>query len=106
MPQCDVFYSDDVEMDFEPMFQAMENKLNEQDPSASLCKSRAFKSDRFLHTSVLIRVALLPKSHRDQAFMQQCLENMEHVVKPFVPEGVYYAVELVFSSEYYLTLKK
>ncbi len=105
MPQCDVFYSRDIQIDFSALFRAIEARLNEQDASAKLCKSRAVMADACLHASVSIRIALLQKPHRDKAFMQQCLANMKATVAPFIPSGIYYAIEVVFSGEHYLTLK-
>ena len=106
MPQLDVLHSNDVTLEFEPLFQSIENTLNELDPSAKMCKSRAYPAPHFLHTHVLVKIGLLKKPHRDQAFMENCLQTLKQAIEPYIPEGCYYAIDLSFSEPYYLTLKK
>lgn len=106
MPQCDAFCSHDIQLDFAPVFQAIQDALSAHDSSTGVCKSRAFISDQSSHSNIAFRIALMQKPHRDKPFMLQCLNNLEAAIKPHLPDGIYYSVEVVFLSEHYLSLKK
>lgn len=105
MPQVDIKYSDDLNIDIQKLFHETESTINELDASAGVCKSRAYPSKNYLHRHFYMRVALLKKPHRDDAFMKNCLERLETIAKAKLPSGAYCSVELVFSNDYYLTSK-
>ncbi|ABS76638.1 hypothetical protein [Coxiella burnetii] len=103
MPQIDLKYSNDLKLEIPELFQSIEEAINKIDHTAGACKSRAYPSPVYLHTHFYLRIAMLKKPYRDENFMNKCLKRIEEMVKPILPEGCYYSVELVFSSEYYFT---
>lgn len=103
MPQVDIKYSSDLQVDIKKLFQDVENIINELDSSAGVCKSRAYPAMDYLHTHFYLRVALLRKPHRGKIFMEECLKRIKHNIEQTLPSGCYYSIELVFSSEYYVT---
>lgn len=103
MPQIDLKYSADLTLDTDEIFQAIEALLGEMDASAGACKCRAYPATDFLQTHALLEVKVLPKAHRDELFMQGCLNQLETLMKTHLPEGCYLAIEVGFSGAFYLT---
>jgi hypothetical protein len=104
MPQLDLRYSDDLNhIAFESLFRQIEAVINEIDDSAGACKSRAYPTDSYLHTHVYLCMKLLKKEYRDAAFMKKCRDAIEVLLKQVLPKNCFYAIELNFSGEYYLT---
>lgn len=106
MPQVDLNFSCDIKLDVDSIFEAVEFVINRLDSSAGVCKSRAYPAVEFRHTHVLIRIAVLKKSHRDDNFMQTCLDNLKKELVKYIPEGCHYAIELFFMGDYYFTDRK
>lgn len=103
MPQVELKYSDNLLIEADSIFSHIERALNEIDPTAKTCKSRALPVSQYLHSHVFLEVKLLRKPHRNPAFMKNCLEALESILKPFIPLNAYYSVSLEFLSDYYLT---
>lgn len=103
MPQVELNYTDDLFIEAEVLFDHIERALNEIDPTAKTCKSRAITSSQYLHSHVYLDVRLLRKPHRDEVFMQQCLKKLDEVLKPYIPLNTYYSIQVDFSGPYYLT---
>ena len=104
MPQLDLRYSDDLpHIAFESLFRQIEIAINEIDDSAGACKSRAYPASDYLHTHVYLCVMLLKKEYRDAPFMRKCRDAIETCLKQVLPKNCFYAIELNFSGEYYLT---
>ncbi|MCI5057784.1 MAG: hypothetical protein MRY83_16835, partial [Flavobacteriales bacterium] len=106
MPQVDMKYSDDLDIDTKKLFQEIESMMNGMDHTAGVCKSRAYPTSEYMHSHCYVRVSVLRKPHRDQNFMQNCFEQLNSLVGSAVPDGAYYSVELAFSGNYYFTVKK
>lgn len=104
MPQLDLKYSNDLtDIDFVSLFQAIEELINHLDPSAGACKSRAYPTTAYLHTHVYLHLQLLKKPHRDASFMQNCSRQLEMLLKTRLPVECFYAIDVTFASEYYIT---
>lgn len=104
MPQLELKYSNDLNhIQFEPLFRDIEIALNEIDASFDACKSRAYSADSYLHTHVYLSVLFLKKDYRDAPFMKRSRDAIENCLKKALPKNCFYAIELTFSSEYYLT---
>ena len=104
MPHVDIKYTSDLKnINFKSLFTEIENVINKIDSTAGDCKSRAYPTMDYLHTHIYIHISLLKKSHRDVDFMKNCIGKIENIIKPVLPKGCYYSVELNFSSDYYIT---
>lgn len=106
MPQVELKFSKDVTLDIEYIFKSIETEINSFDKSSGACKCRAYPTEQFLHTHVALNIALLRKPHRDKNFMNTLLKKLESILEPAIPSGCFYAVELFFSGDYYLTQQK
>jgi len=106
MPQVDIKYTSELQgVKFDHLFKDIEDTLNKCDPSAGVCKSRAFLADSYRHPHIYVSIFLLKKEHRDNTFMKNLQENLINVVRKSIPADCYYAVELGFSGSYYFTDK-
>ena len=104
MPQINMLYSSDIKtVDFHKFFSDMEVIINEHDPSAGICKSRAYPADIYLHTHIDVSVFLIKKKHRDEKFMRELQEKLISVCKDHIPLNCLYSINLTFSGDYYFT---
>ena len=103
MPQVELNYSQDIEINPIELFQAIEQCIDEMDDSAGICKSRAYPATSFLHTHALLTVTLIDKPHRDQDFMRALLHKLRNLGKLFFKAEYYFAVQLKFAGPYYDT---
>ncbi|PTX54062.1 hypothetical protein C8N43_2867 [Litoreibacter ponti] len=103
MPQADLLYSADLTIDAPDILSAVEQVIAARDSGAGACKGRAYPSREFHHSHVTLRVAMLDKPHRDDAFMGDLLRAIEAEVKSHVSQPCALAVELSFSSSHYST---
>ncbi|MCL1126170.1 hypothetical protein [Shewanella surugensis] len=103
MPHTELKYSNDLTLDTEAIFTAIEWCINQKDPSAGVCKSRAYPASEYQHTHVYISVSLLNKPHRDGAFSQSLLEVLNSEIKSLLIQDCYFSLELNYVSDYYLT---
>ena len=103
MPHTELKYSDDLTLDTETIFTAIEACVNQVDPSAGVCKSRAYPTGEFLHSHLFISVTLLKKPHRNEDFSQSLLESLSNEIKPLLIQDCYLSVSLDYVSDYYTT---
>ena len=106
MPQVDLKFSNNINLDVSLIFKSIELIINDVDASAGACKSRAYPAPNFQHTHALISIGLLRKSHRDERFMQDLLDRLKIELSDFIPEECYYAIDLSFLGNHYFTTKK
>ena len=103
MPQVEVKYSQDLQIDTQELFLEIEASIAGIDSKAGPCKSRAFQVSDFLHSHVFVHVSVLRKPYRDTAFMEQLQQVIGALVKSRVPATCYCSVALDFLPEYYFT---
>lgn len=103
MPQADLLYSADLDLDAPAILAAVEAVIAAHDAGAGDCKGRAYPASSFHHSHVTLRVAMLDKPHRDDAFMSALLAAIEAEVKVRITQPCACAVELRFVSKHYST---
>ena len=103
MPHADIKCSADLSFDTKATLQRIEAIINDLDPSAGACKGRAYPAEIFHHTHILVEVSLLPKPHRDQAFMQSLSQALEADIKSQLTQACKFSLALNFSDENYVT---
>lgn len=105
MPHVEIKYSNDVEFSVNGLFEAIETTINELDSSAGVCKSRAYPAVNYKHTHIMIDIWLLPKPHRDQAFNQLLLEELQKVIRNQISENCYVSLQLYYRDTNYRTIE-
>ena len=103
MPQADLMYSCDIEVDAPALLAEIESAIADHDSGAGLCKGRAFPVQEFQSSHVMLSVALLNKPHRDDVFMQALLVKLVKVVDEHITQTCSRSVQLNFLSPFYET---
>ena len=103
MPQADLLYSADLDIDPSAIFAEVEAVILSRDPGAEQCRGRAYPAADFHHTHATLRVTFLPKPHRDEAYMRSMLNEIERVLKASIKQPCGIAVGLTFTGDYYRT---
>ena len=103
MPHAEIKYSSDLSIDTDAMFDLIERILNEHDSSSGACKCRAYPTDLFKHTHILFEVSILPKPHRDEAFVQALVIDLEKQLKGMIGQRCYFSLAVEFSGAGYVT---
>lgn len=103
MPQADLLYSADLDLDPKAILTRVEQVIAEHDAGAGACKGRAYPAETFQHTHVTLQVSMLDKPHRTAAFMTALLGDIERAVKAQIAHPCALAVQLTFSGPYYST---
>lgn len=101
MPQVELHFTKGLSIDTQNLFLAIENTIIDIDNSVVLCKSRVYCVEEYRHDHLLLRVLMMKKSHRDDAFMQNLHKSLLSTVSPFFPVSCAWSVLLDFSSQYY-----
>ena len=105
MPHLEIKYSNDIDLDVNVLFEGIEALINVLDPSAGVCKSRAYPSLNFRNSHVMVDLWLLPKPHRDSAFTQSLLNGIKGCVMKQIPKSCYVSLQLYYRDANYLTIE-
>lgn len=103
MPHAELKYSDDLAIDTDSVFEAIENTILAHDSGSGDCKCRAYPTDQYRHTHVLVTVSMLTKAHRDAAFTENLMQDLESAVKKHLDQDCFFSLSLDYSSDYYVT---
>ena len=103
MPHAELKHSQDLVFDAQEVFAAIEDTIKTHDPGAGPCKCRAYPSARFQHTHILVVITMLTKDHRDDAFTQRLMADIEAEVKQRLHQDCFFSLLIEYSSPYYVT---
>jgi len=104
MPQADLSYSATLPLDAAAILATIEQTIAAYDDSAGACKGRGYPLTDTHHTHVLLRLRMLRKPHRDDAFMQGLLAALQTALKPLVPVPCILGIELGFLEPHYASM--
>ncbi len=105
MPHVEIKYSADIEIDVRSLFNQIESAINKLDPSAGVCKSRAYPAVSYKHSHVMIDIWLLPKPHRNHIFTQSLLKKLRDCINEQVANRCYISVQLYYRDDNYATIE-
>ncbi len=103
MPHAELKYSSDLTLDAPAILAKIEEVIQSHDAGSGECKGRAYPCDVTHHCHVLVQIGLLPKVHRDEAFMSALLDDLKHAITALLPRDIFFSLSLEFSSTYYVT---
>ena len=101
MPQADLSYSTNVEFDVPAVLAKIEEIIGAHDTSSGACKGRAHALNITHHDHVLLRLRMLDKPHRDDAFMQKLLKALQSALRDMITGPCIIGVELGFLEPHY-----
>ena len=103
MPHAEINYSGDLDLDATAILKRIEQVIQSHDAGSGECKGRAYPAQTFHHTHVLVSISLLPKPHRDDAFLTALLSDLETSIKALLPAPCLFSLGITFSGAYYVT---
>jgi hypothetical protein len=103
MPHAELIYSNVLTLDANIILAAIETVIKDHDAGSGDCKGRAYPAGDFHHTHVIVEISMLPKAHRDQAFMDALSVNLEAAVKAHLTQPCFFSLMISFSSQTYIT---
>ena len=103
MPHAELKHSSDLDFDAQAIFKTIEDTINDHDSGSGECKCRAYPSDSFHHSHLLVEVSLLPKPHRDEAFTAALLADLEQAIKAHLKQRCYFSLLVAYSLKSYVT---
>lgn len=101
MPQADLSYSNTLRFDVPAVLAKIEQIISAHDTSSGACKGRAHALAVTHHDHVLLRLRMLAKPHRDNAFMQGLLKALQEALRELIPAPCIIGVELGFLERHY-----
>lgn len=104
MPQADLSYSSEIALDPILVLATIETVIATQDSGSGMCKGRAHALEKTHHTHVFLRLRMLNKPHRDDAFMQELLSALQTALHPQIPAPCILGIELGFLEQHYGSL--
>jgi len=103
LPHAELKYSSDLTLDAPRLLRVIEETINLVDPGAGACKGRAYPSDEYHHTHLLVDVSMLTKPHRDAAFTVGIRNDLERAIKACLTERCYFSLAISYSDDIYIT---
>lgn len=103
MPHAELKYSSDLAIDAEAILAEIEAAILEHDDGAGACKGRAYPAAQYHHSHVAASVTLLAKPHRDAAFSNALLADLESRIRARLTVSCAVSVELGYFSPFYST---
>ena len=103
MPQADIRYSNDLDLDCEKLLSGIEATIKKHDQSSGACKGRGYQADHFHHTHIYVNLAMLPKAHRDKAFTDALIKSLEEMIKSHLTQSCHFSLNVEYTGEGYIT---
>jgi hypothetical protein len=103
MPHAELKYSTDLEIDAAAILADVEATIQAHDAGSGMCKGRAYPAAVFHHTHLIFEVSMLPKAHRDAAFMAALLKDLEACIKSHINAPCAFSLSVSFSANTYVT---
>ena len=103
MPHAELKYSNDLTLDAPAILASIEAVIQNHDSGSGDCKGRAYPAFEFHHTHVIVEISMLPKAHRDKAFMAALSVDLEEAIKAQLSGPCFFSLMISLSSENYLT---
>ncbi|KIN74018.1 hypothetical protein [Sulfitobacter guttiformis] len=104
MPQADLSYSAKIALDPAKILRTVEEVVSAHDAKAGACKGRAHPLEITHHDHVLLRLRMLNKPHRDDAFMTALVAALQTALRDMVPAPSILGIEIGFLEQHYASL--
>ncbi|MFY0690860.1 MAG: hypothetical protein JXR14_02950 [Paracoccaceae bacterium] len=103
MPHAELKYSNDLAIDAQAILAKIEETIHSHDSGSGACKGRAYPADIFHHTHLIVEISMLTKPHRDAAFTDALVSDLEAAIKSFVSQSCHFSLSLDYSTGAYVT---
>lgn len=103
MPHAEIKFSADIKLDAAAILARIEQVIQHHDAGSGECKGRAYPAAVFHHSHVLVDISMLPKDHRDQAFVDALMFDLEQAITAMIPVPCFFSLNVGFSGVGYVT---
>lgn len=103
MPQADLRYTPDLEINPEAILTTVAEVIGGYDSGAGACKGRAWRADGQHYTNILLTVGLLAKPHRDAHWTEALLTALETAIHPHLCQECHLAIRIDYMDAGYHT---
>lgn len=103
MPHAELKYSSNIALDAQAILAKIEAVIQDHDAGAGRCKGRAYPAREFHHTHLIIEISMLPKSHRDEAFISALSADLESAIKAHLSQPSFFSLMIPFTTRNYVT---
>ncbi len=103
MPHAEIKYTDDLALDAQAILTDIEATILRHDAESGACKGRAYPAVQFHYSHVLVTVSMLSRPHRDAAFTEALLHDLERVIKARVSQRCQFSLGISYSDSAYVT---
>ena len=103
MPHAELKYSNDLDINAKAILETIEATIQNHDAGSGDCKGRAYPTDQFHHTHMLVSISMLTKPHRDKAFTDALISDLENAVKALIPQSCFFSLVIDESGDTYIT---
>lgn len=103
MPHVELKYSSDLDIDTTTILEAIEKTIQKHDAGSGHCKGRAYPAFQYHHSHMLVALAMLTKPHRDKAFSDALIADLEKAVKSHIAQNCYFSLSLDYMGDTYIT---
>lgn len=104
MPHADLYFSADQTLPAKELLEQIEKTIHDFDPTSGACKGRAHPIAEFNHSHIYLRLAMLPKEHRDSAFAKELGQRLSQVLAPQAKAPCGVNVNIVFELVNYTSV--
>lgn len=102
MPQADLYFTKTQSLSTDVLAE-VERIIAAHDSGAGLCKGRLHPVDTH-HDHVLLRLSMLPKPHRDDAYAADLGKKLAEAIRQHVTAPSALAVSISFDLKHYTTV--
>jgi hypothetical protein len=103
MPHAELKFSNDLAIDAPAILASIEAVIQNHDAGSGDCKGRAYPAAEFHHTHLIAEISMLPKAHRDAAFMKALTSGLEATIKSHLTQPCFFSLMISFSLQNYVT---
>jgi hypothetical protein len=101
MPHAELKYSSDLNIDTHAILKIIEATIQSHD-TAGACKGRAYPTDQFNHTHFLVDISMLTKAHRDKAFTDALIADLEPAIKAQIHQPCAFSLKIDYTGDTYI----
>jgi hypothetical protein len=103
MPHAELKYSNDLSLDAPAILATIDAIIRNHDAGAGDCKGRAYPAIEFNYTHVIAEISMLPKAHRDHAFLNALIADLEVAIKSHLTQPSFFSLKVSFLPTTYVT---
>ncbi len=103
MPQLEVQYSGDLDIDAKDILVSVEAAIKDHDSGTGNVKGRALKADDFHHSGIMLTLSLAKRPNRDDAFMSELAAKLGDLLKSKISQPCNVSLTVQFLPQFHVS---